>query len=214
MNALFQTDHSHPPSCGWSYYSSALDLSFSFSSHPLRAHPLYDLARLPRQHRKTCGHTQTFPSRLTQLPRSWFQPYLLLQKLLLVVMEIVDDTAVPADRRNQCCAFLQWGSKYILVDISEQHMYVYEGDALIYSFVASTGIEQCHAHRHVRRAEQNTQCLWLHLGYLDAELAGHLLVSRAGKWHSCSAHSAKRRHALGRLSGQARFLWMCGAWHV
>jgi lipoprotein-anchoring transpeptidase ErfK/SrfK len=32
------------------------------------------------------------------------------------------------------------GTKYILVDISDQHMYVYENDALIYSFVASTGI--------------------------------------------------------------------------
>lgn len=32
------------------------------------------------------------------------------------------------------------GGKYILVDISEQHMYVYEGDLLIYSFVASTGM--------------------------------------------------------------------------
>ena len=32
------------------------------------------------------------------------------------------------------------GSKYILVDISEQHMYVYEGDTLIWSFVASTGM--------------------------------------------------------------------------
>jgi len=32
------------------------------------------------------------------------------------------------------------GSKYILVDISEQHMYVYEGDALVYSFVSSTGM--------------------------------------------------------------------------
>jgi len=32
------------------------------------------------------------------------------------------------------------GSKYILVDISEQHMYVYENNALVYSFVASTGI--------------------------------------------------------------------------
>ena len=32
------------------------------------------------------------------------------------------------------------GGKYILVDISEQHMYVYENDALIYSFVASTGM--------------------------------------------------------------------------
>jgi lipoprotein-anchoring transpeptidase ErfK/SrfK len=32
------------------------------------------------------------------------------------------------------------GNKYILVDISEQHMYVYEGDMLVYSFVASTGM--------------------------------------------------------------------------
>lgn len=32
------------------------------------------------------------------------------------------------------------GGKYILVDISEQHMYVYEGELLIYSFVASTGM--------------------------------------------------------------------------
>lgn len=32
------------------------------------------------------------------------------------------------------------GDKYILVDISEQHLYAYEGDVLIYSFVASTGI--------------------------------------------------------------------------
>jgi len=32
------------------------------------------------------------------------------------------------------------GSKYILVDISEQHMYVYEGGILVYSFVASTGM--------------------------------------------------------------------------
>ena len=32
------------------------------------------------------------------------------------------------------------GSKYILVDISEQHMYVYDGDILIYSFVSSTGM--------------------------------------------------------------------------
>ena len=31
-------------------------------------------------------------------------------------------------------------SKYILVDISDQHMFVYENGALIYSFVVSTGI--------------------------------------------------------------------------
>jgi len=33
------------------------------------------------------------------------------------------------------------GSKYVLVDISDQYMYVYEGDVLIYSFVASTGMQ-------------------------------------------------------------------------
>ncbi len=32
------------------------------------------------------------------------------------------------------------GNKYILVDISEQHMYVYQGEALVYSFVSSTGM--------------------------------------------------------------------------
>lgn len=32
------------------------------------------------------------------------------------------------------------GNKYILVDISEQHMYVYEDNALVYSFVSSTGM--------------------------------------------------------------------------
>jgi lipoprotein-anchoring transpeptidase ErfK/SrfK len=37
------------------------------------------------------------------------------------------------------------GTKYILVDISDQHMYVYEGDTLIYSFVASTGMNNATA---------------------------------------------------------------------
>jgi lipoprotein-anchoring transpeptidase ErfK/SrfK len=32
------------------------------------------------------------------------------------------------------------GGKSILVDISEQHMYAYQGDTLVYSFVASTGM--------------------------------------------------------------------------
>ncbi len=32
------------------------------------------------------------------------------------------------------------GGKSILVDISEQHMYVYDGEYLVYSFVASTGM--------------------------------------------------------------------------
>lgn len=32
------------------------------------------------------------------------------------------------------------GNKYILVDISDQTMYVYEGDVMVYNFVASTGM--------------------------------------------------------------------------
>lgn len=32
------------------------------------------------------------------------------------------------------------GTKLIQVDISEQHMYVYDGDTLVYSFIASTGM--------------------------------------------------------------------------
>jgi lipoprotein-anchoring transpeptidase ErfK/SrfK len=32
------------------------------------------------------------------------------------------------------------GGKLVLVDISDQHMYVYDGDILVYSFVASTGM--------------------------------------------------------------------------
>ncbi len=32
------------------------------------------------------------------------------------------------------------GAKSILIDISEQHMYVYEGNVLVYSFVVSTGM--------------------------------------------------------------------------
>jgi lipoprotein-anchoring transpeptidase ErfK/SrfK len=60
-----------------------------------------------------------------------------------MVMEIVEDTAIPtyAPQEQYASASSSYGgSKYILVDISEQHMYVYEGDALVYSFVASTGM--------------------------------------------------------------------------
>jgi lipoprotein-anchoring transpeptidase ErfK/SrfK len=59
----------------------------------------------------------------------------------VVAMELVDDHAVPVQNPQEPMPVpMTGGGKYILVDISEQHMYVYEGDALIYSFVASTGI--------------------------------------------------------------------------
>lgn len=60
-----------------------------------------------------------------------------------MVMEIVDDAApvnLPEGPGNPSVP-AYGGTKYILVDISDQHMYVYDGDALIYSFVASTGIQ-------------------------------------------------------------------------
>lgn len=57
-----------------------------------------------------------------------------------MVMEIVNGNQPSSVNQGQAPAFAYNGSKYILVDISEQHMYVYEADALIYSFVASTGI--------------------------------------------------------------------------
>jgi lipoprotein-anchoring transpeptidase ErfK/SrfK len=56
-------------------------------------------------------------------------------------MQLVDDSSVPAGMEPLSPVSPSYGgTKYILVDISEQHMYVYEADALIYSFVASTGI--------------------------------------------------------------------------
>jgi lipoprotein-anchoring transpeptidase ErfK/SrfK len=60
-------------------------------------------------------------------------------------MQVVADTAVPTNapvvQQAQAQSALAYsGAKYILVDISEQHMYVYEGNTLVYSFVASTGM--------------------------------------------------------------------------
>ena len=63
----------------------------------------------------------------------------------VLAMEIVNEITVALEQAQQIEADpppapVYVGSKYILVDISDQHMYVYENDALIYSFVASTGI--------------------------------------------------------------------------
>jgi hypothetical protein len=60
----------------------------------------------------------------------------------LVFAEIVADTPAPGySNTTQYDAPPSYsGNKYILVDISEQHMYVYEGDTQVYSFVSSTGM--------------------------------------------------------------------------
>jgi lipoprotein-anchoring transpeptidase ErfK/SrfK len=62
-----------------------------------------------------------------------------------MMMEILENTpapvyAAPVQSEYAAGSPSYAGSKYILVDISEQHMYVYDGDTLLYSFVASTGI--------------------------------------------------------------------------
>jgi len=62
-----------------------------------------------------------------------------------MVMEILENTptpeyVVPTQPQYAAQVPSYSGSKYILVDISEQHMYVYDGDTLVYSFVASTGM--------------------------------------------------------------------------
>ncbi len=59
---------------------------------------------------------------------------------------IVDSPArVEAAQLSDQAPISYGGNKYILVDISEQHMYVYEGDALVYSFVSSTGMNNATA---------------------------------------------------------------------
>jgi len=52
----------------------------------------------------------------------------------------VPPTKIPQQQVSEAPVYSYSGSKYILVDISEQHMYVYDGDQLVYSFVASTGM--------------------------------------------------------------------------
>jgi lipoprotein-anchoring transpeptidase ErfK/SrfK len=57
-----------------------------------------------------------------------------------LTMEMVSNTSPQtSSSQPQAPVPAYGGSKLILVDLSEQHMYVYDGDTLVYSFVASTG---------------------------------------------------------------------------
>ena len=81
-------------------------------------------------------YTATLPP--TEAPTSTAEPTATPGEM---VMEILQDTPVPTYAPGQMAPVASYGgAKYILVDISEQHMYVYESDALVYSFVASTGM--------------------------------------------------------------------------
>ena len=79
-------------------------------------------------------------------------------------MSIVDNSALPS---GPDAAPSYAGSKYILVDISEQHMYIYENDQLLYSFVASTGINNgtrtglFHVQSKIPNAYGSTWNIWM-----------------------------------------------------
>jgi lipoprotein-anchoring transpeptidase ErfK/SrfK len=92
-----------------------------------------------------------------------------------LVMEIVENSPVSALQGSAARPVASYGgSKYILVDISEQHMYVYEGDVLIQSFVASTGINNgTRTGKFQFRARFNR--IQRNVGYLDAKRLGILV---------------------------------------
>jgi len=81
----------------------------------------------------------------TEMPTSTLEPTV---ESGVIYAEIVPDTPMPeyvapaaqpyAGADTSTIGY--GGNKYILVDISEQHMYVYDGDMLVFSFVASTGM--------------------------------------------------------------------------
>jgi lipoprotein-anchoring transpeptidase ErfK/SrfK len=83
-----------------------------------------------------------------ELPSSPIDPVALPTDVVLqtsesiVSAEIIVDTPVPgySNTTQYDTPPSYVGNKYILIDISEQHMYVYEGDTLVYSFVSSTGM--------------------------------------------------------------------------
>lgn len=62
-----------------------------------------------------------------------------------IMAQIVADTPTPGDNSSQnngdaSAPSVSQSGKYILVSISEQHLYAYENNNLVYSFVASTGM--------------------------------------------------------------------------
>ncbi len=92
-------------------------------------------------------------------------------------------------------------------------MYVYEGDVLIYSFVASTGINggtrigNFAVQSKIPNAYGSTWDIWMP-DWLGIYWSGGL------KWDPCPAHFAKRRDLMGRFSGPTHFLRMRCAGHL
>ena len=93
------------------------------------AKPTYTVTVLPTITAEPTQFATEIPTEFsTNTPQPWVQA-------VIVEMPISQDPVQPVQE-----AVSYGGNKYILVDLSEQHMYVYEGDTLVFSFVASTGM--------------------------------------------------------------------------
>lgn len=103
----------------WGTISSPAAMSLSAVSTPTR--PL------------SFGYAPLIKPTLTATPSPTFTPT--TEPVFLAGAEALYDTPMP-----EFVAPAYSGGKYILVDISEQHMYAYQDDALVYSFTASTGM--------------------------------------------------------------------------
>lgn len=138
---------------GWTMVSSPA-LASGLLNHPTAAATLQGLEQFWAQaviakpvYTATVPPSILAPTDLPQeIPQEIVIPEILAEATStpgMMVAEIVPDTptpeyAAPVDPAAPPISYS--GTKYILVDISEQHMYVYENEALVYSFVASTGM--------------------------------------------------------------------------
>lgn len=116
--------------------------------------PLSDLYSLPAPtHAQSYGYAAITKPTYTASPTSTSTPLPTPTLIptqtpeVLAVAEIIPDTPTPEYGASiieqpfeQPFSAAYSGNKSILVDISDQHMYVYEGGYLAYSFVASTGM--------------------------------------------------------------------------
>ncbi|MBI3164652.1 MAG: L,D-transpeptidase [Chloroflexi bacterium] len=121
----------------WTWTSSPA-LGLPAEATPTHA-PLFALAEIAKAtYTSTPNATPTdIP---TQTPAASATPEALAFAEIVIDTPTLEYSAPAQDNNGEIAAPSYGGNKYILVDISEQHMYVYEGDVLIYSFVSSTGM--------------------------------------------------------------------------
>ena len=94
-------------------------------------------------HAPTATHARPFGYAQIAKPTYTFTPTITPTETPIPVaqVEVLQDTPMPEYSAPEHQAPPNYsGNKYILVDISEQHMYVYEDESLVYSFVSSTGM--------------------------------------------------------------------------